>query len=296
MRVWLLLAIGHLPLRLLRAFAAVLGWTFWLFNTAQARTAHANLQLCLPQLPAAERRKLVRGIMVQGFMALVESTWVWAKSATQLVRLVQVQGDELLAAALKDKRGVILLSTHGASPELVSRWLGGRLHSPYTIYTPPRTNSGMSHALPVLRGRASSLKLLPTDRGAAVLRNLYQAVRDGGAALVWTDLDPVHGMGRYVPFFGQQAKTPVLPWRLQQKTGGIPLWCWCSRTSGGFKVHFRAPDAAFCEPGAEGLQAMNRDLQGIIAELGAQYFYWTYKRFRHQPPEEGAEEGAGGEG
>lgn len=269
-----------------------------LLSAREASVVSDNLQRCYPAMPVAERRQLRRRIMCHTGMYIVENCWVWAQSPQRLKRIVQVQGGEHLERAQKKGGGVVLLSTHGANPDLVSRWLSGHTTNPWTVYTPPRTSRRSVKLLPQLRQRNSSLQALPTDQGAGVLRRLYRGLKEGGTALLWPDLEPVRGAGAMALLFGQQVRVPLLPWRLATRLNLPLLWCWCTRTKGGFQVHFRTPDSGVYDPQPErALAAINRQLEEVIKEMDAQYFYWTYKRFRHSPaasgsvpPEDRAEE------
>src|SRR5260370_20307684 len=57
----LLSAIGVLPRSLAIAFGRWLGYVFYLLPTKLKRTGRRNLDIAFPELPPAEKRRLLRG-------------------------------------------------------------------------------------------------------------------------------------------------------------------------------------------------------------------------------------------
>ena len=94
-------------------------------RSAFVRIARRNLELCLPELPAAEREAMLREHFRSLGVGIFETAISWWSSDERIRKLTRLEGEEHLQAALARGRGAILLSAHFTTLEIGARALCG---------------------------------------------------------------------------------------------------------------------------------------------------------------------------
>ncbi|WP_297528876.1 lysophospholipid acyltransferase family protein [Thiohalobacter sp.] len=272
-----------MPLRVDHAIGALIGSLLaWLPNPLR-RVSERNLDLCLPELPAAERRRLLRQSLVETARTALETGPLWLWPADRIRPLiVEETGTEAIDAARAAGRGVLLAAPHLGSWELAGHFAAWRW-GVTSLYRPPRL-AGLEDLM--CRGREHlGARLVPTD--AHGVRSLYQTLREGGVVAILPDQEPGSGGGVFAPFFGIEAWTMLLLSRLARKTGAAVFFGYCERLPGGryrMRFHPAPPDIADADP-RTAASALNRGVAACVRECPAQYA-WSYRRFRTRPPGE----------
>lgn len=282
-------ALAGLPWRWLRRSAAALAWLGRKRATREARVAWRNLELAYPELMPAERESLHRAVLRTTALQTLETLRFWTRPhADNLRRIREAHGTELYDRALAEGRGVIVAAPHFGNWELLNQWLAAR--GPIAIvYRPPE--SAVADAF-LLQARGGGGVRQVRAEGPAV-RQLWKALKDGGAVGILPDQQPKAGDGEFAPFFGVPALTMTLLPRLAERTGAAVLFAWCERVGrsadGGpeFALHIEpAPaDVADADP-QRAVAALNRAVERIARRDPAQY-QWTYKRYTLRPPGSG---------
>ena len=80
-----------------------------------AAIARRNLELCMPELSADARERLLKEHFASLGVALLEIPWVWWSRPERFTRLLRIEGAEHLRAALARGRGAIVLTAHFTS-------------------------------------------------------------------------------------------------------------------------------------------------------------------------------------
>lgn len=281
MRYHLLRLLAHLPLRLLHAIGWLGGQFLWLARARPARIARRNLEVCLPELGPAERRRLARRSLIETARTLLESFTLWLCPTDRVISLVrQVEGGDYLRQALGSGNGVLLLVPHLGNWEMVGLYCSR--HYPMTsLYR--RQRSAFFDQL-ILDGRRRFGAELVTATGRGV-RAALRALRQQRIVGILPDQNPGAGAGVVVPFFGIRTATPVLPVRLAHQQHSPVLCAWAERLprAAGFVIHFEPLDKAVAGADPELAAAvMNRELERIIRRKPEQY-WWSHPRFRYRP-------------
>lgn len=281
MRKQLLFLFALLPLPLLHAFAWSMGLLLYALKTRPAYIARRNLEVCLPELKANQRRRLLRRTLIETGKTLLESFKLWLAPASQVQRLVRrVEGEALLQEALQQHRGVLLLIPHLGNWEMVGLYCS-RNYPMTSLYRPQR--SAFFDQL-ILEGRRRFGANLATATTEGV-RTALRALKSNQLIGILPDQNPGAGAGVFVPFFGIQANTPVLPGRLAYKTDAPVLFAWAERLpwGRGFVLHFMNINEGIAQADSHQAAAvMNRELERIIRHKPEQY-WWSHNRFRHRP-------------
>jgi KDO2-lipid IV(A) lauroyltransferase len=271
-----------LPLPLAHAIGALLGDLLWRIPNGPRRIAARNLSLCFPDWPTAARDALLRRNLRETGKLLLElgPLWFWGRRRVLALVRESAQDEEALAAAVRQKRGAILLTPHLGAWEMAGLYYSSR-HPLTILYRPSRL--GLDELSRRGRGRLGG-KVVATDPGG--VRTLLTALRDGEVLGILPDQDPGDQGGAFAPFFGIAANTMTLVSRLALKTGVPVFLTWAERLprGRGFALRLRPlPDVTAAPTLAASVAALNRGVEAAVRALPAQYL-WAYKRFKTQPP------------
>ncbi len=285
----LMRALARLPLPVLHALGAALGWLAYALspNYRQRLRAHARAAGITP----AERRQSV----TQAGRMVAELPGLWLRAQTRcLGPLLQWQGAELIAQALAAGRGLVLTTPHLGSFEICAQAIAERFGAQCTLtalYRPAR-QAWLSELQRTSRQRPG-LATAPANLGG--VRQMLRALRSGQAVGLLPDQVPPQGLGVWAPFFGRPAYTMTLAARLVQQTGAAWLLIWAERLpqSRGWRVHVSQPSQALPAAGEDAAaqqQAaviINQEMESLIRQCPSQYL-WGYHRYKQPASGNGA--------
>jgi KDO2-lipid IV(A) lauroyltransferase len=275
-------AIAPLPLPVVRAMGAVLGWLLFHLVIPRRRVALRNLELCFPHWTRDRRMQVARGHFICFAQAWLDRSWLWhAKPDVVRERLALTGATRELAG----KDPTILFVPHflGLDAGVTALTLLAR-RSILGIYT-QQSNPVVDEWIRKGRYRfadEASAALLRADG----VREMIAAVRGGAAMYLLPDMNFGAQDSVFVPFYGVQAATlPSLP-RFARlcRAKVVPLIT--QLTPAGYEVRVLA---AWQDYPTKDMVAdtalMNRRLEGYIDRMPEQY-YWVHKRFKSRPPGE----------
>ena len=271
--------VALLPLALARAVARGLAKLLVLFNNDISRITSLNLAMTQPQLDAAELKSLSRKSMASTMVNAFEMPIIWQKNDDWLERkILAVENDQLMRAALAEAKGVIVICPHIGNWEVFGRHLPS--YGPTTnLYQPPKLVAVENI---VRRGRErSGASLVPTNqRGMAAL---LKALKRGEITGILPDQVPQPNSGEFTDFFGKPAYTMTLVHKLVKKTRCKVILGYALRVKGGFKIVYQvAPEEIYSEDQLSSVKALSQMVEMAIEDDMAQY-QWAYKRFKAQP-------------
>ncbi len=281
----LLTALSSLPLPMLHAVGATIGWGFFLIPNRRRHVAKTNLALCFPEMNPRARRRLLRETLVEFGKSLLETAALWTKDPAKIRQLVKhVIGEQQLRTALAEGKGVILAIPHLGAWEMVGLY-SPSLHPFTALYRPPRV-AELDELMRDARERLGA-RLMPTNISG--IRALYRALRRGELVGILPDQVPNEDHNVvYAPFFGIAAKTMVLLVKLARQTGAPVVFTWAERLprGRGYRVVFtRAPQGIESSDLQAAATVINQEIERQVRSLPQQY-QWCYKRFRRRPPGE----------
>lgn len=275
---WLL---QWLPLPLQAALGTALGRALHALAPGRRRVALANVALCLPELDASARARLVRQHFAWLGRSLVERALLWYAPRARLERLIRVEGD--VGYAERSERPVMWLVPHfltvdvaGAATQIFQQ------RTVCNVYT-PQSNPVIDAALRRGRGRFGRAEMFARWQSALPL---VRAIKRGSAFFNPSDMDFGLRDAAFVPFFGQPAATLLAPSRMARSLGMVvqPVVGEILPGGAGYRVRFLEPwtDWPSDDPQADAAR-MNRWIEGEIRRNPAQYL-WVHKRFKTRPP------------
>ena len=281
------LAVGFLRLFALLPWGAVqatgsaIGWLMWKLPNGSREVVRINLAKCFPELSAAGRERLVGQTLRDIGKTLTESAcaWIWPVERTLgLVR--EVEGLEVLQAALASGKGVVGVASHLGNWEVLNHYFCSQC-KPVIFYRPPKLQA-LDELLQKQRAQLGNRVAPSTKEG---ILSVIKEVRRGGVVGIPADPEPSRSSGVFVPFCGIQALTSkFVPGMLAGgKAVGLFLNAVRLPDNSGFKVIFEAvPEDMYSEDPQVSAAAMSRTLERYVRAYPSQYL-WSMKRFKKRP-------------
>lgn len=284
--LWLLV---QLPFPWAIAIGKGLGHFAGLFLKRRRAIAQTNIQLCFPELPEQEQRKLVNKNVAEIGVSLLETGIAWFWPAYRIQRLSDIEGYQHLEQAKAQGKGVLMLSCHMMNLEMGGRLFGERYEA-HTIYRPNEN--------PVLeyfqyRGRTrGKLTLLNRNK----IRTAFKALKEGHRVWYAPDQDLGRKRSVFVPFFGVEDTATAPGAGPMAKLGNaivIPFYQYRKADNSGYKIVILPPLEDF-PSGDEVLDTtrVNQELEAIIRKHPEQYL-WVHRRFKTRANENDPDRYAG---
>ncbi|MCV2419884.1 lipid A biosynthesis acyltransferase [Paucibacter sp. DJ2R-2] len=275
--LWLL---HFLPLSLLAALGRGLGSLLWVLARSRRRIALRNLELCFPELDAAQRQALAREHFAWMGRSVLERGLLWFAPAERLQRLMEIKGDIQLAQ--RGETPVMWLLPHFAGLEWSAPALMLNQSCPGVDVYSRQSNPVFDAQL--LAGRARFGKTAFVDRHDGI-RPVLRLIREGYAFLNAPDMDFGAKDSAFIPFFGVPACTLLAPAKIARSMGMTvqPLVVTMKPGGQGYLIEAFAPPAGYPSGDLEAdARVLNAWLEARIRENPAQYL-WVHKRFKTRP-------------
>ena len=285
----ILSGLGVLPRPLAIAIGLSIGRLAYLLPGNLRRTGKRNLEIAFPEMPDADRRRLLRGSFASLGRLLGEFSQLPRATPDKLRKLIEYDevGLAHLREAEKNKRGVIFLTGHLGVWELHSfGW--SALEYPLSFLVRPLDNPRIEEMIEAVRTRFGNRAI---DKQSAARQSL-RVLREGGTLGVLSDLNTQTREGVFVPFFGKLACTTAGIATLALKTDAVVIPT-CAVWDKKRKRYFFHGD-----PPVELVRTgdHNRDIEINTARFAAavermvhlypDQWLWIHKRWKTRPPGE----------
>lgn len=261
-------------IRIGKCFGALL----YRIPSRRKRIVLTNLKLCFPELSEREREALCKEVIENYGAGMVETAMAWWASKDRLYELVDIEGLELLEAAQKQGKGVLLLGAHFTTLDLGAAFAAK--YFDYSLVYKPQRGEYFDRNMYQGRRRHSERNIQKTE-----LRKLIKTIRDGN--IVWYAPDQDDGLKNsvFAPFFGQAAATLTATANLARLTGAPVLMYGQHRKKddSGYVMRITGPLENF--PSGDEVAdatAVNELIENAVRHTPAQY-YWFHRRFKTQP-------------
>jgi len=275
--LWL---VHWLPARAQAGLGSAIGRLLHALAAQRRRIATRNLELCLPELDAAARARLVREHFRWLGRSIVERGLLWYAPQARIQRLIEVEGDVHLAE--RSQVPVMWLVPHFMALEAAAAAVQlFQTRRAATIYQ-AQSNPVFDAVVRKGRERFGGSELFKRQDSA---KPLIRAIRQQGLGFFnLPDMDFGIKDAAFVPFFGVPAATLVAPSRMARMLGMTVQPVVAEMLpQGGWRVRFLPPLPAW--PSDDALADTLRMNQWIEAEVRrnpAQYL-WVHKRFKTRP-------------
>ena len=277
--------LSALPLWLLHAIGALLGWVAFCASPTYRRRFLANAAR------AGYRLRDVRAAVAHAGRMVAEAPRLWLAPEPPPC---EVRNAECVQRAWEQGRGIVFLTPHIGCFEMsvqegARRW--SQEHGPFTILYRPARQPWLARVMQTVRNRPGIAAVPTTLQG---VRQMLKALRAGRAVGLLPDQVPPQGQGLWSPFFGQPAYTMTLAARLVQQTGAAVILARCGRLprGRGYVLHLQALEQPLAPTLDAAVLQINQAMEQLIRQSPGQYL-WGYARYKQpraeaQQPESGA--------
>ena len=271
---------ARLPLAFAHAMGALLGWLVYLGSPTYRRRFRENAVAA--GVTAVQSR---RAIAEAGKLA-AETPWLWLRPGATKQALMQWRNEQVIAQALAQGKGLLLMTPHLGSFEASAQGWAGHLaprHGPMVVLYKP---SRIAWLDAIMRAARSVPGLEPAPTTTAGVRILLRTLRQGGVVGMLPDQVPPHGLGVWAPFFGQPAYTMTLAFRLARQTGAPMVLAWADRLpfGRGYVISLELMDLPLGGTDEQAAASLNAQLEQLILRRPDLYL-WGYARYK-QPRQE----------
>jgi KDO2-lipid IV(A) lauroyltransferase len=245
----------------------------------ELRTTRRNLEICFPELGAAEREELLRRHFESVGTSFAEMGFGWFAPIEDVLARVTISGREHLDAALAAGKGALLFAAHFTTLEIGVAVLEAIVPHASCMYRPQR--NAMMDTM-IRRGRSRfAREQIPRDNVRALLRNL----RHNYAVAYMPDQTYLGKQSALLPFFGEPALTNTATSKLASISGAVVLPYFFRRLPGtqGYRVDIGAPLSNFPSDDAAADTARLFALLESYIRLAPEQYLWLYKKFKGRP-------------
>jgi len=288
---WLVVAVaralGIMPRGLARLLAGILAWLVYVLMSRLRRVGTRNLSLALPQLPLAERTRILRGVYRSLGWQLVEFCRMPRYTPDNTRGWLRTEGLEHYLAAKARGKGVLIVTGHLGAWEL-SSFYHSLMGYPMGMVIRRLDNRPLDDFVNGIRCLHGNRVLHKDD----FARGLLTAMRAGETVGILMDTNMTPPQGIFVEFFGRLACTASGLARVALKTGaavlpGFMVWEPAERT---YVLHF-GPELEFAhtEDAEADIRAATALCTQAIEAWIRRYpdqWLWIHRRWKTRPPGE----------
>lgn len=274
--MWILL---WLPYPVLMKMGEGLGWLLMKTMKSRVKVTRRNLELCFPDMPEAEREALVKQNFKETGKAAFETFIGWWWPDWRARPLCHFTGKEYIQAILDQGKGVLLLSGHFLSLEMIARTFG--FHCPAVGFYRPNDNEIMEYFQ--YHGRVRSNRYLIGKRD---VRTMINALNEKEVCFYLPDQDYGRNKAEFVPFFAVKetaTTTGTLLFASSANCETVPIHCYRLPGYQGYRVDVLPAFENFPSGDAKAdVTRVNQWLeQGILAH--PEQYMWLHRRFKTRP-------------
>ncbi|TXH89098.1 MAG: lipid A biosynthesis acyltransferase [Rhodoferax sp.] len=275
--LWLMRCSAHLPLPVLRALGAALGWLLYVGVASRRKVVDINLALCFPQWSVSQRRRVVRRVFILFGQSWLDRAWLWHGAPARVRERLVLTGalDELVGDA-----PTVLFAPHFMGLDAAWTALTQQLDRRFSTIYSPQLNAAVDAW--ILEGRQRFGQPEMVARLAGV-KPIVAAVRAGQPLYLLPDMNFDPSESLFVPFYGVPAATVPSLSRFAKlgKAKVVPVVT--RLTPSGYETRILPAWDNFPSGDLEAdTSRMNAELARYIDIDPAQY-YWVHKRFKDRP-------------
>ncbi len=271
-----------LPYPIFMTFGRILGLVCYRLVRRRRRITEQNFEMAMPEIPYDERIKLVKEHFANMGMAIFETAMAWYWPEWRLKKLVHIDPEQQKKAQelAKSGKGVIVLTCHFVTLELMARIYGTYIKKGVGVYRP---NDNIVLEYLQVKGRTrSNLYLVDRREVKPIVKALIKGLP------IWYAPDQDYGrrVSIFVPFFAVKDAATITGtsgFAKIKNTVVQPSYTIRLPKFKGYKLVIEDTLQDF-PSGDEVSDATrcNKIIEGMIRQAPAQYM-WVHRRFKTRP-------------
>ena len=237
-----------------------------------------NLKIAFPDLNIENIEKLAKLSIRESLISVHETFYTWGRSyISSCSKIFMVKNNFLLKNKFDEGRGLILVSIHNRSVDMLLKWINSKITT-VSLYKKVK-NKRLDKFVKKNREHDGALCYETSMLG---VRNLLKALKKNNAVCFAADQVPKRGMGEYINFFGRDAYSTTLVQSLAVKTKAAVLYLYINSSPTSFlSISIECCNNDIYDDSKHKL-LLNTDIERIINKRPIDYS-WEYKRFRRNP-------------
>ena len=280
----LLGAIGALPLETSMRFGKSVGVFFAKRLPKLQKIARRNLEIALPELPDAEKERIVHGTFESlgrhlGFVSHFKKF-----KHEDIRNLIEVVGKEHFDKAHADGKGILFFTGHFGSWE-VFNLLPPAFGFGMNILVRRIDNPLVENFVDKMRTRFGSVTLDKTKSA----RTMFRALEKGELLGILADLNVQEKEGVFVDFFGVPASTTTSIAKLALKTDAVvlPAFAVWEESKNKYVVYLE-PSIEYekTDKPDEDIKNLTQNITNVVEKYVREYpeqWLWIHKRWNTRP-------------
>jgi Kdo2-lipid IVA lauroyltransferase/acyltransferase len=240
--------------------------------------ARRNIELCFPELSAAERDRLtVLHFEALGASLIELALGRWA-SDEKLLAMTTIEGAEHIHAAFERGFGVILLSAHFTALEISGRVLALNC-PPFDAVFRKSRNAFMTEILRTSREKSARNTIEKND-----IRSMVKSLREGAPVWYAPDQSYDRKQSALLPFFGVPAMTNTATGTLARLGKAVAVPFFPRRLEeGGYVLSLLPPIEGI--PSDDPVDDTRKYVEVLERQirLCPEQYYWVHRKFKNRP-------------
>jgi KDO2-lipid IV(A) lauroyltransferase len=260
-----------------------LGHFVFRFTRIRRHVTMENLRHAFPQKTEGELLTIAHGAYRTYGIAITQMLWAGGASAEELISKVHMSSRESIARALEQGQGLLLMSAHFGSWELLPTSVRLLVDRPFVMIVQTQRNHRINALIDRLRSRFDNQTI---PMGPSV-RHILEALRENKIVLLLGDQSgPKESV--FVDFFGRPAATHRGPavFSLRNDTPILMIFL-VRRSDGTYEALLEEVDRSGLEGSSEEnileLTRRHTALAEKYIRIYPDHWLWMHKRWKHTP-------------
>ena len=271
------------PWRLTLKVGAVLGWLFYCLVPKEVRKARKSISIAFPEISDKARGKLIPKVFMATGKNALEFLKLTSMSTAQIAKLVEeVIGWENIEKALAKGKGVLCFTAHLGNWEIIPIMTAYKKQSTAVI-AQKLYDTRLDDFINNFRKKH---KIKVIQRGKFI-REIMRCLKKNMLLGILND-QATSVDSRWIPFFGNLAKTPIGTLRLARRTGAAVVPIFINRKASGkhrlvIEKAVEIPKTISEEEDLlKGANLCNQIIERYIREFPEQWV-WFHERWKDSP-------------
>lgn len=277
--------IAGIPYKHIVFVGKLLGMVWYFLDVRHRRIVRRNIKFAYPEWKISRVKQISKRIFQNMVITIIEIFQVTCFSRDEILRKVQIRGEDNLHNALKEQRGVIMISAHLGNWEIAPLLIPYCFNTPFAVVARKITLKPINRYITKNRTRYGSTVI---DRAGA-LPEMMRALRKQEILGILIDQGTKSSLGVKITFFDKfvTATSGAALLALRCKSPVIPVFC-IKNNNGTFTINIEPPLALkrtddLREDLRTNTQIMTDAIEKAVREYPEQWF-WVHRRWRKYYP------------
>lgn len=281
------LVFSLLPKSLIRPVGCLIGTLAFVLIPKRRHIAINNIRQALPAMttkpdwnfPHHAPEKITRMMFCHLGMSLLEICRLYHGRGEEVLKHIEVRGEEYLEAARARGKGVVVLTGHCGNWELAALALARHFNSPLSVVARRQDSPYLNSMVEKMRLRYGNLIIYKDN----AFRSMMTSIRTNGIIGLLVDQAVFPENGALIDFLGRKAWASKAPVLLARKSGTAIVPAFIHREADRHVIEIH-PELIFSNDTSEqgmaaNVQKYSRAIENFIVRHPVDW-YWVHRRWK----------------